>query len=301
VRLDRYAAIDIGSNAIRCQFANVLLIKGQKPEISKAHTVRIPIRLGEDAFTLGSISKEKIDLVVHGFKAFYHLFKVYGIKKHQVYATSAMREASNSDEVIKHIFEETGFNIQIIDGKKEAEIIYSSQLMDVLEPNKNYLYMDVGGGSVELTLFCSGKLVASNSFKLGTIRLLNQLDGEKEWTRMFDWIKKNTKEIKDIKILGSGGNIRRLYKISEQAKGSPLVLETIEDLYTKLSNIGYDERITRYQLNPDRADVIVPAANLFIKVMYAAKSKEVLIHKVGLNDGIIHHLVQANSAQRSFI
>lgn len=301
MKLERYGAIDIGSNAIRCQFANVLLLKGQKPEVSKAHNVRTPIRLGEDAFTLGYITKEKMDKMVHAFKAFYHLFKVYDIKKHQVYATSAMREASNAEEVVKYIFEETGFNIQIIDGKREAEIIYSSQLMEVLEPECNYLYMDVGGGSVELTLFCSGKLVSSNSFKLGTIRLLNELDEKDEWQRMFDWIKKNTKGVKNIKILGSGGNIRSIFKLAEQVKGTPLMLETIEDLYKKLSSVGYDERISQFELNPDRADVIIPAANLFIEVMNAAKSKEVLIYKVGLNDGIVHHLVQANSAHRSFI
>lgn len=301
MKLERYGAIDIGSNAIRCQFANVLLIKGQKPEVSKAHNVRTPIRLGEDAFTLGYITEEKMSKMVHAFKAFYHLFKVYDIKKHQVYATSAMREASNSDEVIKRIFDETGFNIQVIDGKKEAEIIYSSQLMNVLEPNRNYLYMDVGGGSVELTLFCSGKLISSNSFKLGTIRLLNELDEEKEWHRMFSWIKKNTKSVRNIQILGSGGNIRTIFKLAQLVKGSPLSLDKIEDLYEELSSIGYDQRISKYELNPDRADVIIPAANLFIEVMHAANSREVLIHKVGLSDGIVHHLVQANSAHRSFI
>lgn len=301
MKLDRYGAIDIGSNAIRCQFANVLLLKGQKPEVSKAHTVRTPIRLGEDSFTLGYISQEKIDLMVHAFKAFYHLFKVYGIKKHQVYATSAMREAKNADEVIKTILAETGFEIQIIDGKREAEIIYSSQLMDLLEDDRNYLYMDVGGGSVELTLFKEGELISSNSFKLGTIRLLNELDDEQEWTRMFKWIKEKTKGVKNIQVLGSGGNIRSLFKLSKQVKGSPIHIDTLETLYEDLASVGYDERIANYELNPDRADVIIPAANLFIEVMHAAKSQEVLVYKVGLNDGIVHHLVQANSARRSFI
>jgi exopolyphosphatase/guanosine-5'-triphosphate,3'-diphosphate pyrophosphatase len=274
----------------------VLLVKGQEPEISKAHSVRTPVRLGEDSFTLGYITKDTLEMMTHAFKAFYHLFKIYGVRKHMVLATSAMREADNREEVCAHIERSTGFQIQIIEGKKEAEIIYNSQLEKVLSPNANFLYMDVGGGSTELTFFESGVLKDSRSFKLGTIRIINELDEESEWQEMFSWLKSNSKGLKNLKIIGSGGNIKTLFRLNDISKGEELSLQALEDCYEELDSLTYDERIAKYEMNPDRADVVIPAAQLFIEVAHAVKSKSYLLYKVGLNDGAIHYLLKTTKA-----
>lgn len=295
VRLERYAAIDVGSNAIRILFSNVLFSKGKVPEIHKAHLVRTPIRLGEDVFTKGEVSEDKKEKMIHAFKAFYHLMKVYDIKSYLAFGTSAMRNAKNSSEIIKLLKKETGIELELIDGKREAEIIFSTQLSQHLDFDKNYLYMDVGGGSVELTIFSQGEIKRGESFKLGTIRLLNNGPQiEEEWKRLFSWIKTNTKGVKDICLIGSGGNINKIFKMSGTKKDSPMHINALEDIFEDLDSISFEERIEKYSLNPDRADVIVPASNLFIEVMHAAKSQEILVPKMGLADGMIRSMVQEN-------
>ena len=292
MRIERFAAIDVGSNAIRILFSNVLYIKGKVPEVNKAHLVRTPIRLGEDVFTKGLISEEKIIKMVHAFKAFKHLMEVYEVKNYLAYATSAMRNAENAQEVIGRLKNESGINLTLIDGKQEAEIIFKTQLSNHLDPEKNYLYMDVGGGSVELTVFSKGEVMASKSFKAGTIRLLNNNEeAEAAKSEMMDWVRKNTESVKRISLIGSGGNINKLYKMSKAKKESPMSLDHLLDVFEDLDSISYEERIEKYKLNPDRADVIIPASKLFIEVMKAAKSEEILVPKMGLADGMIRSMV----------
>lgn len=290
--IERFAAIDVGSNAIRILFSNVLYIKGRIPEVNKAHLVRTPIRLGEDVFTKGYISEDKIEKMIHAFKAFNHLMQVYDVKNYLAYATSAMRNAKNATLVIQRLKEEAGIELTLIDGKQEAEIIFKTQLSNHVDPKKNYLYMDVGGGSVELTVFSKGELKTSKSFKVGTIRLLNKTNAVKEEKLdMIDWVKNNTKNIKRISLIGSGGNINKLYKMSKAKKDSPMSLSNLIEVFEDLDSISYDDRIEKYQLNPDRADVIIPASKLFIEVMKAAKSEKILVPKMGLADGMIRSML----------
>jgi exopolyphosphatase/guanosine-5'-triphosphate,3'-diphosphate pyrophosphatase len=291
VEILRYAAIDVGSNALRILFSNVLVRKDQPAEIIKSHMVRAPVRLGEDVFSKGKVSNKKLDLLVHSFKAFHHLMKVYNVEKYKAYATSAMREASNADEVIEKIEKESGIELKVIDGKKEAEIIFSTQLSNLLDIDENYLYMDVGGGSVELTLFSKGEVHASKSFALGTIRLLQNKDLEKEKNKLKDWVNKYCEDIHNISLVGSGGNINKIFKLTGGKNTQALPLESLVSIHDELSKLSYDDRISQFKLNPDRADVIIPAASLFINVMQQVNAKQIFVPKVGLADGMIMRMV----------
>ena len=289
--IKKYAAIDIGSNAIRLLISNIVTKKGNEPQFKKSSLVRVPIRLGEDSFIKGFISEKNKDRMINAMNAFQLLMQVHGIEKYRACATSAMRDASNGDEIIEEIKKKTGVEIDVIDGKTEASIIFSTDLSDVIKDNHSYLYVDVGGGSTELTVFSNGKIVSAKSFKLGTVRLLNKLGNTKEmWKSMEKWIKSNTKGMKKIILIGTGGNINKIYKMSGKPAGKSLSYIYMNAHYKFLKQMSYSERISELSLNPDRADVIIPATRIYLNAMKWSDSNKVIVPKIGLADGIIKTL-----------
>lgn len=286
----RFAAIDIGSNAVRLLLCNVY-DQDQEAIFKKAELVRIPIRLGEDVFRTGLVSEEKKIKLVKTMKAFKILIDVFGAIDFRACATAAMRAAHNSKEVLDAVKKESGIYIDIIDGKKEAEIIYSNHIAEHLDPEKSYLYIDVGGGSSELTLFSEGHVVASQSFNIGSIRLLHEKVAKPEWNQLKEWIKSNICLVKGgITAIGSGGNINKIFKMCERKEGKALSFTKLFEMYQFIDGFTIEERTTKLGLNPDRADVIVPAAKIFIKVMKEANIEHIIVPQIGLSDGIVHLL-----------
>jgi len=293
LEIKKYAAIDIGSNAVRLFVSNIIIEENQKPKFKKSSLVRVPIRLGADSFILGKISKDNRIRMIEAMKAFKLLMNVHGVEKYKACATSAMRNASNGVVLINEINKETGIDIEIINGKKEAKIIASTDLSQLTEGNKSYLYVDVGGGSTEFTLFSKGQILASKSFKMGTVRLLNkEIKKKKAWLEMETWIKASTKDLKKIVLIGSGGNINKIFKMSGQKENKPLSLIYMKAHYQFLKKMSYEERISELGLNPDRADVIVPATKIYLSAMKWSGAKKIYVPKIGLSDGIIKSLFQ---------
>jgi len=291
MEIKKYAAIDIGSNAIRLLIANIIVeANDTKPCFKKNALVRVPIRLGKDVFISGKISDANITRFIDAAKAFSLLMKVHGVEKYRACATSAMREASNGAAVAKLIEKETGIAIQLIDGKTEAKIIAETDLSELLENKKTYLYVDVGGGSTEFTLFDNGKVLNSKSFKIGTVRLINDKVDKALWQEIKLWIKDNTASFKNIELIGSGGNINKLFKMSGRAPGKPLSFVYLKSQYNFLKSMTYEERIIELSLNPDRADVIIPATKIYLKAMDWSNAKKIYVPKIGLADGIIKAL-----------
>jgi exopolyphosphatase/guanosine-5'-triphosphate,3'-diphosphate pyrophosphatase len=288
----KFAAIDIGSNAVRLLFCNVHETeKGVK--YKKNSLIRVPIRLGEDSFTEKRISEKNAQRMVDTMKAFRLLMNVHQPISYRACATSAMRDAVNGKEVAQRILQESGINIEIVNGKKEAEIIYSNHIEELLDQDKAYLYIDVGGGSTELTLFRDKKVVASQSFNIGTIRILKEQVEKSEWQFLLDWIDTNTTKINEpIFGIGSGGNINKLHGLAGKKDGKPVSLERLIEIQGVLKKYTYQQRIELLGLNPDRADVIVPAAEIFITVMKQAKTKKIFVPEIGLADGLIHLLYE---------
>jgi len=294
MEIKRYAAIDVGSNGVRLLISNVLLIKNQPPLFRKSALVRVPIRLGSDTFESGKISEKNKIRMADAMKAFYLLMDVHGVEKYRACATSAMREASNSKEIIQYIKRESGVNIEIIDGKTEAAIISSTDIYQMLDMEKDYLYIDVGGGSTEFTMIRDGQKLASKSFKIGTVRLLDSKDDfSKEWTEAEKWIVQQTKNSDEVTVIGSGGNIVRVYKMANTGIGKPISLDYIKKQYKHLKSLTYEQRIVDEGLNPDRADVIIPALEIYISAMKWSNAKKVIVPKFGLADGIIKTLYAA--------
>jgi exopolyphosphatase/guanosine-5'-triphosphate,3'-diphosphate pyrophosphatase len=227
-------------------------------------------------------------------QAFQLLMKVNGVEKFKACATSAMREAKNGTEVIRYIFDKTGVQIDIIDGKTEAEIISSTDLSEFIKSDKSYLYVDVGGGSTEFTFFSEGNLIDSKSFKLGTVRLLDNKVSENVWKEAKDWIKTISKSLSQISLIGSGGNINKIFKMSGKREGKSLSYVYLKSYYNFLNQMNYDERISELDLNPDRADVIIPAAKIYLKAMKWSHAKKIYVPKIGLSDGIIKSLYSGN-------
>lgn len=287
LKIHKYGAIDIGSNAIRLLIATVIEKDERPPQFKKTSLVRVPIRLGADVFLDGSISEENYHRMVDAMNAYHLLMKTHKVTTYRACATSAMREASNGEEVAKRILEETGIDIEIIDGKDEAAIIASTDLRDLIDTDKTFLYVDVGGGSTEFTVFANGKIMASKSFKLGTVRILNDMVRESVWDHVKKWIKKNTKSYSKVSLIGSGGNINSIYKMSGVKFGKPLSYFYLTDYYEKLKSYNYHERIFELQMNPDRADVIIPATRIYLSAMKWSGAKNVYVPKIGLSDGII--------------
>ena len=284
-----FAAIDIGSNSVRCLFCYVFEQKG-KTIYKTRELIRLPIRLGDDSFLTNEISPEKIEKLVAAIKAFESLMRVFEVVSYRACATSAMRNAKNGPDIVKRIQEESGIIVEIIDGKMEAEIILSNQVEDSLEPNASYLYIDVGGGSAELNLLSKGKLLASKSFEIGTIRFLLDKINKEEWENFKLWVKNNTSGIKSLIAIGSGGNINKAYKMSGKKDSKFLSYDSIKATYENINSYTLEERITVLGLNPDRADVIVPALKVFLTAMKHAEIEKILVPQVGLSDGIIHQL-----------
>ncbi|WP_158976352.1 Ppx/GppA phosphatase family protein [Cellulophaga sp. L1A9] len=290
MKVRKFAAIDIGSNAIRLLTHNIIEEKNKPTLFRKSALVRVPVRLGEDSFTVGEITDRNADRIVNTMKAFKLLMEVAGVENYMACATSAMREANNGLEIIKRVKDEADISIELIDGKREAAIIASTDLKQLMQKDKSYLYIDVGGGSTEFTVFTENKIQVSKSFKLGTVRLLNNMVGEATWQKLEDWIKEHVKNIPDVSIIGSGGNINKLHKISGRKEGEPLSSIWLKAQYSFLESLTYDERISELGLNPDRADVIIPATKIFLSAAKWSGAKKIHVPKIGLSDGIIKTL-----------
>ncbi|MBE0390436.1 MULTISPECIES: Ppx/GppA phosphatase family protein [unclassified Flavobacterium] len=287
INLKKYAAIDIGSNAMRLLIVNIIEQEGKEPQFNKSSLVRVPIRLGQDAFTVGEISQENIDRMVDAMTAFNLLMKVHKVQSYRAFATSAMREAYNGKEIVELIQEKSNVTIEIIDGKKEAAIIASTDLLHLLNTDKTYLFVDVGGGSTEFTIFSNGKIITSRSFKAGTVRLLNNMVCDLVWEEIEKWIKINTEDFEEVTLIGSGGNINKLFKMSGKTQEKPLSYIYINSQYAFLNSLTYDQRISELGLNPDRADVIIPAVRIYLNAMKWSGARQIYVPKIGLSDGIV--------------
>ena len=287
IKIKKYAAIDIGSNAMRLLIANIVEQDDKETQFNKSSLVRVPIRLGQDAFTVGAISEENIDRMCDAMKAFSLLMKVHKVEQYKAFATSAMREAYNGKEVTEIIKKKTGIKIEIIDGKKEAAIIASSDLHSLIKTEKTYLFVDVGGGSTEFTLFSDGKMIVSRSFKAGTVRLLNDMVHEVVWEEIEKWIRTNTEEYDEVTLIGSGGNINKLFKMSAKSQDKPLSYIYMNSQYAFLNSLTYEQRISELGLNSDRADVIIPATRIYLNAMKWSGARNIYVPKIGLADGIV--------------
>lgn len=290
MNIRKFAGIDIGSNGVRLLIANVLEEEGKKPIFSKGSLVRVPIRLGADVFEQGKISPENTVRLKDAMEAYRLLMKVQGVEAYRACATSAMREATNGKEVVEEIALQTGIFIEIIDGAEEAAIIANTDLHTLLEGDKNYLYIDVGGGSTEFTVYAQGEVRAARSFPIGGVRLLKGKADEQLWDKVKDWIRLYTKDLKDMEAIGSGGNINKISKSTGKRKDVPLTLHFLEEYLEQINQMTYEERIRDLELNPDRADILPLALPIYIKAMKWAKIKHILVPKVGLADGIVRQL-----------
>lgn len=285
------AAIDIGSNAARLLISEVTKSK-EEITFTKLNLCRVPLRLGFDVFEDGKISEAKKEMFLDSMRAFKFLMLAYKVEAVKACATSAMRDAKNSDEIIKEIKAETDINIEIITGDIEATLVFENKIAEGLDKNNSYLYIDVGGGSTELSYYTNGVLINKNSFNIGTIRLLQEKITDKDWEEMKEAVKKMTRAQKQVFAIGSGGNINKVFSLSKRKDGKPLTLELLRDYHKELAAYNLEERMQKYKLREDRADVIVPALSIYINVMRWAGADEIYVPKIGLADGLIHNLYQ---------
>jgi exopolyphosphatase/guanosine-5'-triphosphate,3'-diphosphate pyrophosphatase len=287
----RYAAIDIGSNAVRLLIADIT--QNEKGNSYKKNTlVRVPLRLGDDAFLDKKISPKKTEELLKTMIAFKNLMDVYHVSKYLACATSAMREAENGSEIIKKVKKMADIDLEIIEGQREANIIYSNHIEQNLDTQKSYLYIDVGGGSTELSIFVNKQPLASKSFNIGTIRMLDNQDKQETWDEMKDWVKSHTKDLKNLAGIGTGGNINKLFKMSGEKDDLPLTYQKLKDMYNELNGYSLKERISILKLNQDRADVIIPACEIYLTLMKWTGIKQIYVPKVGMVDGIINLLIE---------
>jgi exopolyphosphatase/guanosine-5'-triphosphate,3'-diphosphate pyrophosphatase len=293
----KLAAIDIGSNAARLLVSDVTEAENFKPSFTKLNLIRVPIRLGFDVFEKNEISPKRISMLLQTMKAFSYILKVYQVKYLRACATSAMRDARNSAEIIKKVKLETGIKIEIISGDEEAAVIYENHVAENLDKDHAYVYIDVGGGSTEITFFADGKLRYKESYNIGTIRLLKNMVEEEQWNVMREKIKASIKSKLPVVAIGSGGNINKVFSISKRKEGKPLTLELLKDYYKELSSFTVEERIRIYKLKDDRADVIVPALRIYVNIMRWAEIEEIYVPKIGLADGLIQNLYEEIKAK----
>ena len=293
----RYAAIDIGSNAVRLLIADIIE-NSDSVSFKKNTLIRVPLRLGDDAFLDQHISDKKANDLVKSMQAFRNLMDVYKVGDYLAFATSAMREAKNGAEVVQRVLDEANIDLEIIHGQKEAKIIYASHAEQTIDKSKSYLYIDVGGGSTELSLFSEGEFLASRSFNIGTIRMLDNQDKEETWEEMKEFIRENTKHYKLLSGIGTGGNINKLYKLSEERNDAPMSFNKLRSLYSYLNSFSLKDRINVLGLNQDRADVIIPACEIYITVMKWAGIKNIFVPTVGMVDGIIQTLIEKNYSDK---
>lgn len=287
-----FAAVDIGSNAMRLLFCRAYDIGG-KPHFSKEELIRLPIRLGEDVFLNGKISEKKAEKLITAMRGFHEIIKVYDVDAFRAVATSAMRDASNGAEIIERIRNEAGLNVEIIDGKLEAQLVFSNHIEEMLNPKHAYLYIDVGGGSTELTLYHNQKVIAAKSFNIGTVRMLLDKVSKDDWEDMKEWIKKITLGIKPLHAIGSGGNINKIFKMTKK-ENKNLSYNKLKGIHDMLNSYTVEERVDVLGLKPDRADVIVYASKIFITIMKSAEIEDIYVPQIGLSDGIIHDLYEKN-------
>ena len=290
MKIEKFAAIDIGSNAIRLLIANVVIKKGFPVKFIKSSIVRVPVRLGQESFTIGEISSKNINKIIKTLKAFKYIIKVNEVRSFLAFATSALREANNSKEVVQEVKKKTKLKIEIIDGRKEAKVISLNNIFEFINKNRTFIYVDVGGGSTEFSIIENGKRKKSKSFKIGTVRMINKITSEDVWDQIRIWIKSNIREHSRIALIGSGGNINKIFKIAGVLDSRPLTLIKLNSIYNSLIKMSYEERIINFDLNPDRSDVIIPAAEIFLKALEWSRSSEIYVPKVGLADGMVRLL-----------
>jgi exopolyphosphatase/guanosine-5'-triphosphate,3'-diphosphate pyrophosphatase len=288
----RLAAIDIGSNACRLLITEVVADGKSKPRFNKLNLVRVPLRLGFDVFDTGIIPPVKVNMMLNSMHAYAYLMKTYGVSKYVAVATSAMRDARNADEIVERIYNETGIEIKVISGDFEASLIYESHIAENLDAKNNYLYIDVGGGSTELTLFMNGQLTFKQSFNIGTIRLLKGHVGEDEWTLFKETIRREVRGLKSCIAIGTGGNINKIFSLSKKKDGKPVHLDLLKEYYRELSLLSLEERMRLFSLREDRADVIVPALLIYTQVMKWGLIEEMIVPKIGIVDGLVQHLYE---------
>lgn len=292
----KLAAIDIGSNAIRLQISTIL-DKGPKILFKKLEYVRFPLRLGHDVFSTNRISEGSIAKFKKLMKTYKLLLELYDVDDYMFCATSAMRESENGEALAKEVQEELGVEINIIDGHLEADLI--NKAIHSYLSDKTYLHIDVGGGSTELNIFTKGKKVKTRSFKIGSVRVLEHHDSPVMWTDMEKWVKENVKkEYGKVTAVGTGGNISKIFELAKKKPGQTLSLKKVKELKEMIEGLSIDERIYNLQMNPDRADVIVPASSIYIQVMEWAHSQSIIVPDVGLKDGILLHLLEKNVQQK---
>lgn len=284
------AAIDIGSNAARLLITEVIEQANEKPFFNKLNLFRVPLRLGFDVFETRYISPVKITMLLDTMLGFKHLMNAYKVESVKACATSAMRDAINSREVLEQVLNQTGINIEIISGDMEANLVYENHVAENMDKENSYMYIDVGGGSTELSFFTNGILIFKNSFNIGTIRLLKKMVTDAHWDEMKNTIKAITGGQKKVVAIGSGGNINKVFSLSKKKDGKPLPFELLRDYYKELEAFPLQERIIRYNLREDRADVIVPALSIYINAMRWAGAEEIYVPKIGLADGLVKNL-----------
>ena len=295
--MKKIAAIDIGSNAVRMLICYIIP-SGKKYIFQKNSYLRLPIRLGEDSFKDGIISKSKIHKLSDAILSFKYIMNVHDVEYYQIYATSALRESKNSKEVILEIKKTTGLKINLISGLKEAKIISKGNSLEKLQFNRSFLYVDVGGGSTEYSILRRGEEKKSKSFKIGTVRLLNNLVDDKLLIDIKYWLGTYLDDQDKIKLFATGGNINKIQSMTGSKIGKPISYLSLKDLYNNLTKYNYQERMVKFDLNPDRADVIIPALKIFITTMESVGSNKLFVPKVGLVDGMINEIFHENNGNK---
>ena len=292
MKITKLGAIDIGSNSVRCLIVNVIYREGHT-YYKKASKIRLPIRLGQDVFQYGKIRKITCDRFLEGMKAYVHFFSVHGVENFRAVATSAMREAANSKQVVQRVRRKTGINIEVIDGKEEARLVFSSKFYDAINTNEsNFVYIDVGGGSTEISIIKDKKVLRSKSFKIGGVRLMNELVDAEEWNKMQTWLEKYATSISEKAAIGAGGNINELHKISLQPVVEALSYDYIERQRMFIQSLDVERRITEIGLNFDRADVITYGLDIYLKGMKWSGCSRIYVPKMGVSDGLIRDMYQ---------
>lgn len=284
------AAIDIGSNAARLLISEVKEPKKGKPEFTKLNLLRIPLRLGLDVFAKGEIGADRKEMLIGSMRVFSDLMKIYKVEHCRACATSAMRDARNGAEIISQVKKESGINIEIISGDTEAALVFENHIAEGLDRDFAYLYIDVGGGSTELTFFENGERKYEHSFNIGTIRLLNNLVTDDHWKDMKEEVRRNINSKKPVVAIGSGGNINKIFSMSKTKDGNPLFLSGLKNWYKDLSKLSVAERMAKHNLREDRADVLVPALEIFTKVMAWGDINKIFVPKISVADGLIHSI-----------
>ena len=290
LEIDKVATIDIGSNAIRLLISNVFSVNG-KLHHTKNSLYRVQLRLGDDSFNKGMISPKNLDKLKSTLKSFKLLMDVNDVKKYLAYATSAMRSISNTEKLLKSLEIETGVKVEIISGKKESEIVAKNDISTHIGKTKNYCFIDVGGGSTEVVIYKKGEFYKSKSFKIGGVRLINGLVEDSTWKEFELWLKSHAVELKKLKIIGIGGNINKIYKLSGVKYTKPLERKRFKKTLVRLENMSYTKKLTKLKLNPDRIDVIVPAGKIYFFMMKTLGIKEIYVPRIGLADGMVNEII----------